>query len=184
MSGEPAEKAQAGLLAKAAIVAALVIGIGAVVYLKAGPGAGGIAREGADATAEPAAPVGLPRLVDLGSDESGPSKAMAPILDELAREYAGQLDVVIIDVKKHPENAAQYGAKDIPTQVFFDGAGIERFRHDGFFSKEDILGKWKDLGVTLTVNAQGVSADPPPPPTPPTPPDPAAAPAAPPVAGQ
>ena len=33
--------------------------------------------------------------------------------------------------------------------IFFDAAGKERFRHEGFFSKQDILAKWKELGVAL-----------------------------------
>jgi thioredoxin 1 len=37
----------------------------------------------------------------------------------------------------------------IPTQIFFDAEGKELFRHVGFFAKEDILAKWKELGVEL-----------------------------------
>jgi thioredoxin 1 len=33
-----------------------------------------------------------------------------------------------------------------PTQIFYDAMGNELFRHEGFFSREDILAKWKDLG--------------------------------------
>ena len=42
-----------------------------------------------------------------------------------------------------------YKIKLIPTQIFFDASGKELFRHVGFFGKEDILGKWKELGVDL-----------------------------------
>ena len=45
----------------------------------------------------------------------------------------------------------------IPTQIFFDASGKELFRHVGFYGKEDILGKWKELGVDL--KAQGVRRD-------------------------
>jgi thioredoxin 1 len=37
----------------------------------------------------------------------------------------------------------------IPTQIFYDASGEELFRHTGFFSKEYILAKWKELGVKL-----------------------------------
>jgi thioredoxin 1 len=37
----------------------------------------------------------------------------------------------------------------IPTQIFYDAAGRELFRHEGFFGKDDILAKWKELGVSL-----------------------------------
>jgi thioredoxin 1 len=37
----------------------------------------------------------------------------------------------------------------IPTQIFYNAEGKELFRHVGFFGKEDILAKWKELGVKL-----------------------------------
>lgn len=91
----------------------------------------------------------LPRLLDLGADKCIPCKMMAPILDELKKEYEGQFEVVFIDVWKNPEAAKPYHIKLIPTQIFFEKNGKERFRHEGFFSKEDILAKWKELGVPL-----------------------------------
>ncbi len=92
----------------------------------------------------------LPRLVDLGADKCIPCKMMAPILEELKSEYEGTLIVEFIDVWKNPDEAPKYGIKLIPTQIFFDASGKERFRHEGFMSKEDILAKWKELGVELT----------------------------------
>jgi thioredoxin len=91
----------------------------------------------------------LPQLVDLGADKCIPCKAMAPILAELKTNYVGQLDVEFIDVWKKPEAAKPYKIKLIPTQIFYDAKGKERFRHQGFISKEDILAKWKELGVEL-----------------------------------
>ena len=105
----------------------------------------------ADAAQEPAAneeTAKLPRLVDLGADKCIPCKAMAPILEELKAEYAGKFDVEFIDVWKNPDAGATYGVQMIPTQIFFDAEGKERFRHTGFFAKEDILAKWKELGVS------------------------------------
>jgi thioredoxin 1 len=60
------------------------------------------------------------------------------------------LQVEFVDVTKDPDAARKYGVKVIPTQVFFDATGRERFRHEGFFSKEDILAKWKALGMDLS----------------------------------
>jgi thioredoxin 1 len=91
----------------------------------------------------------LPRLVDLGADKCIPCKMMAPILEGLKKEYQGRMDVVFIDVWKNPDEAKKYGIKIIPAQIFFDALGKELFRHEGFFSKEDILAKWKEFGVTL-----------------------------------
>jgi thioredoxin 1 len=95
----------------------------------------------------------LPRLVDLGADKCIPCKAMAPILADLKNNYAGRLDVEFIDVWKNPDAAKPYKIKLIPTQIFYDAKGKERFRHQGFFSKEDILAKWKELGVDLKTKA-------------------------------
>lgn len=91
----------------------------------------------------------LPRLVDLGAGKCIPCKMMAPILEELKSEYEGVLKVEFIDVWENPEAGKEYGIRLIPTQIFYDSTGRELFRHEGFFSKEDILAKWKGLGVEL-----------------------------------
>lgn len=91
----------------------------------------------------------LPRLVDLGATKCIPCKLMAPILEELKKEYKGRLEVVFVDVWENPQAAKKSGIKIIPTQIFYDASGKELFRHEGFFSKEDILGKWKEFGVNL-----------------------------------
>jgi thioredoxin 1 len=95
------------------------------------------------------APTSLPRLVDLGATKCIPCKMMAPILAELKKEYAGRLDVVFIDVWENRDAGEKYGIQSIPTQIFFDAAGKELFRHEGFFAKADILTKWKELGVVF-----------------------------------
>ena len=89
----------------------------------------------------------LPRLVDLGAGKCIPCKMMKPILDGLREEYKGRFEVIFIDVWENPNEAKKYSINLIPTQIFFDANGKELFRHEGFFSKEDILGKWKELGI-------------------------------------
>ena len=101
------------------------------------------------ATASAAETPSLPRLLELGSDKCIPCKAMAPILAELKKDHAGRLEVGFIDVWKNPDAGKQYKIKVIPTQIFYDTTGKELFRHIGFFAKEDILAKWKELGVDL-----------------------------------
>jgi thioredoxin 1 len=91
----------------------------------------------------------LPRLVDLGADKCIPCKMMKPILEELDAEYKGKLQVDFYDVWKDPAPGQQYGIRVIPTQIFLNPDGKELFRHEGFFSKEDILAKWKKLGFEL-----------------------------------
>lgn len=90
----------------------------------------------------------LPRLVDLGASACVPCKMMKPILDDLMANYADQFTTEFIDVWKDREAGQAYGVEMIPTQIFFDAEGKELFRHVGFFSKEDILAKWRELGVT------------------------------------
>jgi len=102
--------------------------------------------------ADPAATapkVMLPRLVDLGAGKCIPCKMMKPVLDELTRDYAGQFEVVFVDVWERHEEGARYGIRLIPTQIFYGADGKELARHEGFFAKKDILAKWKELGVEL-----------------------------------
>ena len=92
----------------------------------------------------------LPRLVDLGADKCIPCKLMTPIIAELSKDFAGQLSVVFIDVWKNPGAGKAYEIQVIPTQIFYDASGKERFRHEGFMAKKDILAKWKEIGVELS----------------------------------
>ena len=146
-------------VAKITIVAVLALAIILVVILKQTTSPNGAAQVDVDNQANtnnnektPNAPPAkaIPRLVDLGAKKCIPCKLMAPILEELKSEYEGTLIVEFIDVWKNPEEAPKYGIKLIPTQIFFDASGKERFRHEGFMSREDILAKWKELGVDLT----------------------------------
>jgi thioredoxin 1 len=91
-------------------------------------------------------PVKLPRLVDLGAGKCIPCKMMAPILEELKKDYAGKLEVVFIDVWQNADEGSKYKIRVIPTQIFYSPEGRELFRHEGFYSREDILAKWKELG--------------------------------------
>ncbi len=126
------------------ILAVAGLAVGTWVLRPAAPGGAA-----GDETATPATTAALPRLVDLGADRCVPCKMMAPILAELETEYAGRLDVQFIDVWKNPDAGEPYGIKLIPTQIFLAADGTELFRHEGFFAKDDILAKWRELGVTL-----------------------------------
>jgi thioredoxin 1 len=90
----------------------------------------------------------LPRLVDVGAAKCIPCKMMAPILEELKKEYAGRLDVVFVDVWKYPDEAKKYGVRTIPTQIFYV-SGKEVTRHQGYISKGGILKTFENLGVSL-----------------------------------
>ena len=91
----------------------------------------------------------IPRLVDLGAGKCIPCKAMAPILEQLRADYAGRLEVTFIDVWQEPDQAQAYRVRMIPTQIFYGADGRELARHEGFISREEILSRWKALGVEL-----------------------------------
>jgi thioredoxin 1 len=91
----------------------------------------------------------LPLLVDVGADKCVPCVLMAPILEELKKEYAGVFRVEFIDVWKKPDEARKYRVTGIPTQIFYDASGKELGRHMGFISKEGILKRFELLGVPL-----------------------------------
>jgi thioredoxin 1 len=63
------------------------------------------------------------------------------------------MEVEFIDVWKTPDAGKAYRINLIPTQIFFNASGKELFRHEGFFSKADILAKWKELGIDLKAKA-------------------------------
>jgi thioredoxin 1 len=132
---------------KILIVAALAVTVVAAVALKQRPS--GEAKDTTRATTESGITAALPRLVDLGAGKCIPRKKMAPILEELKKEYAGRMEVEFIDVRKNADALKAYMVEVIPMQIFYHASGKELDRHTGFFGKEDILGKWKELGVEL-----------------------------------
>jgi thioredoxin 1 len=150
-------KANSGLstATKSAIVIGVFVLIGAAFYVESHRSSNrsleGKPNLKANATKTTAASKEkpLPRLVELGADRCVPCKMMAPILEELRREYAGSLKVESIDVWKNPNAAKRYDIRIIPTQIFYDASGREVFRHVGFLPKKDILGKWKELGIPI-----------------------------------
>jgi len=137
----------AKILIVVALVAAVVIVI-AIKYTK--PSAD--ANQPSNQISTPTLP--LPKLVDVGAGKCIPCKMMAPILQELKKEYTGRLEVQFIDVWENPAAGDKYGIKLIPTQIFYDASGAERFRHEGFMSKEDILAKWKELGYDFAGHSE------------------------------
>jgi thioredoxin 1 len=90
---------------------------------------------------------GRPMVIDLGATSCIPCKMMVPILDDLAKEYSGKVDIQFVDVNKRGDLAEKHKIYAIPTQIFFDGKGKEFFRHEGFFPKEEIIKKLKEMGV-------------------------------------
>lgn len=89
---------------------------------------------------------GKPSLVDFGASGCVPCDMMAPILEELKKEYAKVINVEFIDVRDYQILGARYGVSSIPVQVFFDKDGKEVYRHVGFLAKDKILEKLGEIG--------------------------------------
>ena len=125
------------------LTVALVAAVCALVLLRTPRG-----RQGKAVSPPPSAlPSGRPVLLELGSRHCLPCRQMAPILEELRQDYGGHLEVVSVDVNEQPESARRFGIQVIPTQVFLDTSGREVFRHIGFYPKEELLAKLRELGL-------------------------------------
>ena len=66
----------------------------------------------------------LPLLVDFGAPWCASCRAVAPLVEALAAEYEGRAVVASLDVDAHPEVAARYGVRSLPTFVLFDGGTV------------------------------------------------------------
>ena len=143
-TGKPGWRDTAGIV----ILTAALLGVTGCTWNTMGPGPAQTPPDALPLASD--LRTGRPTLLELGSVKCIPCKMMAPVLDELKRKYKGRLEVIFIDVWKDRAPGQRHRIRVIPTQIFFDAAGKELYRHEGFLAKEDILGKWKELGIDLS----------------------------------
>src|SRR4030067_28436 len=79
-------------------------------------------------------------LVDFWAVWCGPCRMVAPIVDEIAKDYDGQVKVMKLDVDENPNTAMHYGVMGIPTLILYKGGQpVERIT--GYMPKDRLLSK-------------------------------------------
>ena len=66
-----------------------------------------------------------PVLVDYWAEWCGPCKMIAPVLDEIAKDYSGKLKICKLNIDENAETAPKYGVRGIPTLMLFKNGNVE-----------------------------------------------------------
>ncbi len=66
-----------------------------------------------------------PVLVDFWAEWCGPCKMIAPILDEVAKEYVGKIKVMKVNIDQNNKTPTKYGVRGIPTLILFKNGEVE-----------------------------------------------------------
>ena len=79
-----------------------------------------------------------PVLLDFWAEWCGPCKMIAPILDDIAKEYGSKLKVAKINIDENQQTPAQFGVRGIPTLMLFKGGAVEATKV-GALSKSQLV---------------------------------------------
>ena len=67
-----------------------------------------------------------PAVVDFSAAWCGPCRSIAPVIEELANDYANRVTVATVDIDDNPRLAARYGVRSVPTVMLFEGGDVKR----------------------------------------------------------
>jgi len=86
----------------------------------------------------------LPSLIDFWATWCGPCRRLAPIVEEIEKEFEGKINVFKLDVDENPETSTHYGVRSIPTLLLFKGGKVVK-TIIGLQSKEKIVASIEEV---------------------------------------
>ncbi len=86
----------------------------------------------------------IPSIIDFYADWCGPCKMIAPVLEEISKEYEGKVNVYKVNTEEEPELSAAFGISSIPTLLFIPMEGDPRMAQ-GALPKEILKNVMKDV---------------------------------------
>lgn len=97
-----------------------------------------------DATYAQFVEAGLPLVIDFSATWCGPCKKISPIIDELANEYEGKVNILKYDVDNNDELTAKFGIRNVPTVLFIKNGEVVD-KHVGAATKDTFVEKINNL---------------------------------------